>query len=87
MRARGLHLRNHLPHLTMFKGFPTSIAAEKINQVVKSLLCLENEVSRVQHEGLFNAVLAQPGIIKHIMKSEILMEFYDLCHKSNFIPD
>ena len=56
------------------------ITAEKVNKVVKSLLYLENEVSRVQLEGVFDAVLAKPGIIKLIMKSEILMEFYALCH-------
>jgi hypothetical protein len=38
-----------------------SITAEKIDQVVKRLMCLENEVSRVQHEGVFSTVLAQPG--------------------------
>jgi hypothetical protein len=41
----------------MVEGFTVSIAAEKINKVVKSLLYLENEVSRVQLEGVFDAVL------------------------------
>jgi hypothetical protein len=30
---------------------------------------------------VFDAVIAKPGVIKLIMKSEILMEFYALCHK------
>jgi hypothetical protein len=42
---------------------------------------LEYEVSRVQLEGVFDAMLAKPGIIKLIMKSEILMEYKALCHK------
>jgi hypothetical protein len=57
------------------------ITAEKINKVLKSLLYLENEVSRVQLEGVFDAVLAKPSVIKLILKSEILKEIYALCHK------
>jgi ABC-type polysaccharide transport system permease subunit len=74
-------LRKYLPHLMMVEGFTVSITAEKINKVVKRLLYLENEVSWVQLEGVFDAVLAESGIIKLIMKSEILMENYALCHK------
>jgi hypothetical protein len=81
VRKGGFHFQNHLPHLMMVEGFTVSITAEKINKVVKSLLYLENEVSRVQLEEAFDAVLAKPGIIKLIMKSEILMEFYTVCHE------
>jgi len=63
------------------KGLLFSITAEKINKVVKSLLYLENEVFRVQLEKMFDAMLAKPSVIKLILKSEILMEFYALCHK------
>jgi hypothetical protein len=40
------------------------IIAEKINEVVKRLVYLENDVSRVQLEWVFEAELAKSGIIK-----------------------